>query len=196
MIKKTITYTNVDGNKETYEAWFNLSKNDIIKMISDGWDDKIQALAKSAKDEWTPKKILEFLKYITALSYGKRVADADGTHVRFIKKESNSEEFIDSDVYGEFAYNMMVNPEEFATFIKALVPADIKNSDEYKKYVAEHADELQVSNLVTGDAPIDESVVTPVINTTEEAPEVAVPVNNLPDVVYDKDGNPIRINKQ
>lgn len=147
MIKKTVTFENVDGVEETQELMFHLSKSDFIHMFREGLDKKLEEWMKipdaktMSEDEYKvaiakyEKTLMDALDYLVRESYGERVTDADGSHPRFVKDKEKTEEFLRSDAYGEFFVSLFQDPDEFAKFIMALIPKGLQaeNNEEVLK---------------------------------------------------------------
>lgn len=147
MIKKTVTFENVDGVEETQELMFHLSKSDFIHMFREGLDKKLEEWMKipdantMSEDEFKTamvkyeKTLMDALDYLVRNSYGERVTDADGSHPRFVKNKEKTEEFLRSDAYGEFFISLFQDPDAFAKFIMTLIPKGLQaeNNEEVLK---------------------------------------------------------------
>lgn len=147
MIKKTVTFENVDGVEETQELMFHLSKSDFIHMFREGLDKKLEEWMKipdpktMSEDEYKvaiakyEKTLMDALDYLVRESYGERVTDADGSHPRFVKDKEKTEAFLRSDAYGEFFVSLFQDPDAFAKFIMALIPKGLQaeNNEEVLK---------------------------------------------------------------
>lgn len=147
MIKKTVTFENVDGVEETQELMFHLSKSDFIHMFREGLDKKLEEWMKipdpktMSEDEYKvaiakyEKTLMDALDYLVRESYGERVTDADGSHPRFVKDKEKTEAFLRSDAYGEFFVSLFQDPDAFAKFIMTLIPKGLQaeNNEEVLK---------------------------------------------------------------
>lgn len=124
MLKKTITYKDLDGNDVTDDFMFGLSKAEIAELeISHkgGLDYFLQKLIK-AEDG---KQIIATFKEIIGLSLGRRSEDGK----QFIKNQQIRDEFFQSDAYSVFFMELLKDGEESgAAFIRAIVPADVAAS--------------------------------------------------------------------
>ena len=80
MFKKTITYTDYDGNERTEDFYFNLTKAELLdmEMSTEGGLEKMINKIISTKDT---VKIIAVFKDLIAKSYGEKSADGK----RFIK---------------------------------------------------------------------------------------------------------------
>lgn len=120
MIKKTIEYEDFDGNKCVDEAYFNMSKTELVEMDMnlDGLQNKINALIK----EQNVKEVYKIFKDIVINSYG--VKSTDGK--RFIKSPELSKEFTETAAFDELMIELMQNTDASAEFMTGLLPADLR----------------------------------------------------------------------
>ena len=117
MIKKTITYTDYDGNERTEDKYFNLSKPELIEMQTSeagGLEKKIEKISK----EQDISKIIELMKEIIQKSYG--VKSDDGK--RFIKNQEVLDEFMQSEAYSELFMELATNADAASEFIQGILP--------------------------------------------------------------------------
>lgn len=116
MIKKTITYTDYDGNERTEDLFFNLSKAELIEMelsASGG----MEKMLKRIIAEQDTRKIMEIVKSIILKSYGKKSDDGR----RFIKSEELSQEFLQTEAYSELLLELMSDESAASAFMNGLV---------------------------------------------------------------------------
>lgn len=117
MLKKTIKYTDYDGNEREEDFYFNLSTAELMEMelsTTGGLEKYIQKIV-AEKDS---KKILEIFKEIIVKSYG--VKSADGK--RFIKNDEVREEFVQTEAYSDLFSELATNADAAADFINGIVP--------------------------------------------------------------------------
>ena len=129
MIKKTISYTDYDGNQRTDDYYFNMSKPELIEWQASetgGLDKKIERISK----EQDVKKVIELMKEIIQMSYG--VKSDDGK--RFIKNQEVLDEFMQSEAYSELFMELATDADKAAEFINGILPAGL--ADEVKKLEA------------------------------------------------------------
>ncbi len=116
MIKKTITYTDYDGNQRTEDLLFNLSKAELIEMeLSEAGG--MEKMLKRIIAEQDTKKIMEIVKAIILKSYGKKSDDGR----RFIKSEELSKEFSQTEAYSELLIELMSDEKAASAFMNGLV---------------------------------------------------------------------------
>lgn len=123
MLKKTVTYTNYNGEEITEDFYFNLTKAEIMEMemtIDGGMSEYLQQIVK-AKDT---AEIMKIFKKFLLESYGKKSPDGR----RFIKNDELREEFSQTEAYSQLFMQLATDAEEAAKFINAVVPKDIAAS--------------------------------------------------------------------
>lgn len=120
MLKKTITYTDYDGNSRTEDFYFNLNKAELMEMemSSTGGMEKMVQKIISAQDT---KQIVEIFKDIILKSYGEKTLDGK----RFVKSQELRDAFAQTEAYSELFMELATDDEAAAAFIKGIVPGDI-----------------------------------------------------------------------
>lgn len=116
MIKKTINYTDYDGNERTEDFYFNLSKAELTEMnlsIDGGMEAYIRKIV-AAKDE---KTIFSIFKEIIYKSYGEKSLDGR----RFIKSKELSDGFLQTEAYSVLLEELGTNSETASEFVKGIV---------------------------------------------------------------------------
>lgn len=117
MIKRTIEYIDFDGNKRTEDAYFNLSKVELIeieKSIEGGLSNSI----KKAIEDDNIKDLLYLFKDIILKSYGEKSEDGR----RFIKSKELSEEFSQTVAFEELYFKLATDSAMAAEFINGVIP--------------------------------------------------------------------------
>lgn len=120
MIKKTITYTDFNGNERTEDKYFNLTKAEITKMelsIKGGLAEMIKRIV-DAQD--TPA-IIEVFEDLIKRSYGVKTPDGRG----FVKRAEDLEEFMATEAYSQLFMELATDAEAAAAFVNGVVPADM-----------------------------------------------------------------------
>lgn len=119
MIKKTVTYTNFDGETVTEDVYFNMTKAELLELevSAEGgsFTDQLQEIVK-AKDG---KAIIQGFKTIVLLSYGQRKGN------NFVKSDLLREEFASSEAYSEVFMELATDAEAGAAFINGIMPRDL-----------------------------------------------------------------------
>ena len=125
MIKKTIAYTDYDGNEREEDFYFNLSKAELTELelsTSGGLQKMIENIIKT-KDI---PRIIEIFKKIIMLSYG--VKSPDGR--RFMKSKDLTDEFMQTEAYSILFMELSTDADAAASFISGVIPADLKKEYE------------------------------------------------------------------
>ena len=128
MLKKSITYTDYNGDKQTDECYFNLSKAELLEMeMSEkgGFENYIRKLM----EEKDNKKIYKLFKDLILMSYGQKSADGHS----FIKKKMVDgqmiylkDEFEQTEAFSELMMELLSGGDEaMAKFINSLIPKEI-----------------------------------------------------------------------
>ena len=120
MIKKTIPYTDYNGNERTEDHYFNLSKAEVMEMemsTSGGLAEMIQRVV-AAQDQ---PAIIKIFKDLILKSYG--VKSPDGK--RFIKSAELSTEFSQTEAYSQLFMELATDADAASKFVNGIVPADM-----------------------------------------------------------------------
>lgn len=118
MLKKTITYTDYDGNERTEDFFFNLSKAEVLEMemgINGGMTKLIQRLVA----EQDMERISKTFKDLILRAYGEK--SLDGKY--FEKSEDISRRFSYTEAYSVLFLELL-DPDKAAEFINAILPQD------------------------------------------------------------------------
>lgn len=121
MLKKTITYIDLNGVERTEDFYFNLSKPEIVKMqtsVKGGYDVQLKSIGAGADGG----QIMEFFEDLVRRSYG--VKDKDGK--RHMKSEEISRSFMESPAYEVLFEELITNDRAAADFVNAVM--NIRNS--------------------------------------------------------------------
>lgn len=117
MLKKTITYTDYDGNSRTEDFYFNLSKAELMEMEMGTTGGLTQMVNKIVAEQETPK-IIALFKDILLKAYGEKSPDGK----RFIKSEELSAGFAQTEAYSDLFMELATNDGKAAEFINAIIP--------------------------------------------------------------------------
>ena len=122
MYKKTITYTDYNGEKRTETFHFNFSKAELaeLQLSTDGG---LETYIKRIVDAQDSKALVKIFKDLLLKSYG--VKSDDGR--RFIKSKELSDEFSQTEAYSDFFMELATNDKAAAEFINGIMPADLQN---------------------------------------------------------------------
>ena len=134
MIKRTIKYVDFDGNERIEDAYFNMTKselvafffeipNDIADTVKDPDSVDIREAGKKLLEKIGNVGIYNFVKDLIFKSYGMKSEDGR----RFIKSEQLSTEFTQTLAYDEFLMDLFSDDNKASEFINGIIPADMAN---------------------------------------------------------------------
>lgn len=133
MYKKTITYNDFDGNERTEDAYFNLTKTEMIEFALDLPDGVSNTVDKDSAEMDTDKAaskianmlgkkgVFNFIKDLILKSYGIRKEDGR----RFEKSEQIRAEFAQTMAFESIMDEFMSDDIAAAKFVKAVIPAKV-----------------------------------------------------------------------
>ena len=120
MIKKTMTYTDYNGNERTEDFYFHLNKAEITKMemsTQGGMAERIQRIV-AAQDQ---PAIIEVFEDLIQKSYGVKTPDGKG----FVKRKEDLEAFIATEAYSDLFMELATNADAASEFVNGIIPADL-----------------------------------------------------------------------
>lgn len=117
MIKKTISYTDYDGNERTEDFYFNLTKAEVMEMemTTDGG---LQKMIEKIIQTSDTKKIIELFKGIILKSYGEKSPDGR----RFIKNDEIRDAFAQTEAYSQLFMELATDADKASEFVNGVVP--------------------------------------------------------------------------
>ena len=117
MLKKTITYTDYNGDQRTEDFYFNLTKAEVTEMemsIDGGLSGKLHRIVQT-KDS---KEIIASFKDLILKAYGEKTPDGK----RFIKNQEIRDAFEQTEAYSELFMELCLNAEAAAAFVNGVIP--------------------------------------------------------------------------
>ena len=123
MLKKTITYTDYNGNERTEDFYFNLTKAEIMEMqlsTNGGLDSMIKKIVDS-KDA---PSIIKIFKELILKAYGEKSDDGK----RFMKSEEISDAFSQTEAYSQLFMELATDADAATKFVNGIVPAMDSNA--------------------------------------------------------------------
>lgn len=120
MLKRTIKYTDFDGNETEEVFYFNLTVSELIEMHfeeSGGLDGLVNRIIE-AKDY---NQLVQLFKKIVLASYGVRSEDGK----RFVKTEQLRTEFMQTAAYDALFFQLATDANAGATFVNGVMPPDL-----------------------------------------------------------------------
>ena len=122
MLKKIVTYKDLDGNDITGEFYFNLSVAELAEMEmyeESGLSTKLAAVAKGGN----PQEIIKTFKMILEKAVGRRSEDGR----RFVKDQEAIDNFMQTDAYSVVFMELLTDAQAAAQFIIGCVPKDLSD---------------------------------------------------------------------
>ena len=120
MLKKTIKYTDYDGNEREEDFYFNLNKAEVTEMElskQGGLSEYIKRIA-AAQDA---PSLVELFKELICKSYGEKSLDGK----RFVKSKELTEGFTQTEAYAELFVELASNAEEATKFVNGIMPKNM-----------------------------------------------------------------------
>jgi hypothetical protein len=119
MYKKSITYTDYNGNERTEVAYFNLSEAELTDWNSSkdgGLSEKLQRII----DSKNGAEIMKIFKQVLKKSYG--VKSDDGRQL--IKSKKLFKEFSQTEAYNQLFMELCTDAKAAADFINKVIPSN------------------------------------------------------------------------
>lgn len=149
MLKKTITFEDLDGNKVTEDFYFNVSKAEIAELelsTKGGLSEHLKTIVEAEDGA----SIMKTFRDIISLSVGVRSEDGR----RFIKNEEVRDNFMQTDAYSVLFMELVTDAEKGSEFIRGIMPSDL-------------ADKIAAGERVT-DLPIPEDELPAFVRENRE----------------------------
>ena len=120
MLKKTITYTDFNGNERTEDFYFNLTKAEVMEMemsTTGGMAEMIQRIVAAQN----APAIIKIFKDLVLKAYGQKSPDGK----RFVKNDELREEFVQTEAYSQLFMELATDADAAAKFVNGIMPADL-----------------------------------------------------------------------
>lgn len=126
MFKKTIKYTNFNGEEKERDCYFNLTESECAELEAsedNSLSKKIEIIAKDTEDKGETVRIF---KEIILKAYGERSADGES----FMKSPEIRNRFECSAAYNTLFMELATDADKMSEFIKKVIPqVDTKQAD-------------------------------------------------------------------
>ncbi len=139
MYKKTIKYTDYNGEEREEDFYFNLNKAEIVDMqlsVNGGFDEYIKRITA----ERDTAKLIKLFKELVLRSYGEKSIDGK----RFIKDAEKTLEFTQTEAFSEFYVLLATNTDEAVAFIKGIFPSSPELNKEIDRIVSEEVKKVEM----------------------------------------------------
>ena len=142
MIKQTVAYTNFEGEEVRSTYYFNLTMAEIVDLETQGkgFSNRLRNII----NEKDSRKIVEIVKEIILLSYGKRNEDGD-----FIKNSTVREAFASSEGYSALFMELAFDEKKLAAFVNGVMPKQMLDKVEMLKKHPELINKYQSGEEIT-----------------------------------------------
>lgn len=123
MLKRTITYPDLDGVMHTEDFYFNLNQSEIVEfeaMTKHG----LSKTLKRAMEEEDRSVIIPIVKELILRSYGQKSFDGK----RFVKNQELRDDFYQSEAYNLLFMELMQSVEAQQAFVVGVMPAAMKTT--------------------------------------------------------------------
>lgn len=125
MLKRTMTYTDFNGNARTEDFYFNLTEAEITEMqlsVSGTLTEKIQKIMATQDGP----EIIALFKDLIMRSYGEKTLDGRG----FVKTEAGLLSFTSTNAFSNLFMELAQDSKAAAAFVNGIIPADLAKKAE------------------------------------------------------------------
>lgn len=143
MLKKTIKYTDYDGNEREEDFYFNLTKAEVLEMEMMTEGSLTKTIQKIVQTKDMPS-IIKLFKELLLKAYGEKSADGK----RFIKTDEVRNNFASTEAYSNLFMELATDAEAAAAFVNGIIPKDL--ADKVKE-AQEKGDIPQIGSLAIED---------------------------------------------
>jgi len=121
VLKKTITYTDFNGDPVTEDLFFHLSQAELVEIEVEFQPDGLAVGMQKMMDAQDGRGIVHAFKDIILKSYGKKSSDGR----RFIKNSLIREEFESSKAWETIFMELVTNPDSMNEFVIGIIPPEL-----------------------------------------------------------------------
>ncbi len=121
MLKKDITFEDLEGKQVTERFYFGLNKAEVAEMELGAKGGSLAKVLQELIVEQDGQKIMDAFKRIISSSVGLKGDDGR----RFVKSQEISDSFMQSDAYSELFVELLTNTTSAAEFINGIMPANL-----------------------------------------------------------------------
>jgi hypothetical protein len=125
MLRKTITYTDFNGEEAREDFYFNMTRAELVELefsMEGGFSETMKRMIETDPEgKVNGKIIMEEMKKLLLKSYG--VKSPDGK--RFVKNDRLRQDFESSEAYSVLFMDLVTDADAAATFINGIMPANL-----------------------------------------------------------------------
>lgn len=132
MIKKTVTFTDFDGNKRTEDFYFHLTEQELTEweLSVDGGLSGVLTRIVNSQDT---KTLIGIFKDLLIKSYGVKTPDGRG----FVKNEEVLNNFTCTQAFSDIYMELATDDKAAAEFVNGVMPAGLAEKANKEMKVAE-----------------------------------------------------------
>ncbi len=123
MLKKTVSYTDFDGNQRTEDCYFNLTTAEVMELEL-SFNGGLSQLLEKIIRESDQQQIIGYFKKIVLMAYGEKSLDGR----QFLKNDRIREEFASTMAYSEIFMELATDDKAAAAFIDGIMPEKIRGA--------------------------------------------------------------------
>lgn len=120
MLKKTIIYSDYNGNERTEDFYFNLTKAEVTEMEMSTAGGLAEMIEKIIAAQDAPS-IIKIFKDLVLRAYGEKSPDGK----RFMKSDELSTAFSQTEAYSQLFMELATDADSAAKFVNGIVPGDV-----------------------------------------------------------------------
>lgn len=126
MIKKTVTYTDYDGNKRTEDKYFHMSKRELIKWETESGSGGMDKFIERIVREEDRETLVNMFDDLILRAYGEKSDDGR----TFNKSPEIRARFENSACYDQLFYDLFKNTETISEFVNGLIPEGLPKPEQ------------------------------------------------------------------
>ncbi|WNN94552.1 hypothetical protein SEA_LEWANDO_49 [Arthrobacter phage Lewando] len=153
MIRKEITFEDLNGVTKTEAFWFNLNKRELLRLQFGVKGMDFQAVLQGMIDDKEGEFIMDAVDDVILKSIGQRTEDG-----RFVKDPEYINWFKSTEAFSELFTELCTDAENGAIFMNGLGPAGMQQSEAEVK--ARTAEEIRKASLAAKGGFVQKQVVT------------------------------------
>lgn len=131
MYKKTISYTDYDGNKRTEDFYFNMNKAELTRWLSTTGEYTLDKVMLKLLRDKNAKEIMDIMESLVKISYGEKSLDG----ITFVKDDDTWKRFRYSEAFAELYYNLCTDAKYAGEFFNGIIPKELADKvlEEFQK---------------------------------------------------------------
>lgn len=125
MLKKTVTYEDYNGDTQTEDFYFNLTKVECMELeFGFGNGETLTGSIRTLINAGDMATVINTIKKIVLMAYG--VKSPDGK--RFMKNDVLRTEFEENPAFEQIYWELVTDAEKAADFISGIVPSAVRDN--------------------------------------------------------------------